>query len=149
MEFCRSDSVGKTGTHQVFGKKVSRLLFPLRWDDFPIWISVWERVPFSLCVFSSFPKCRLFLLSRRPDHSGFSVRSQTRPHGFPLGLAVLTLPGMPGKDGKGWGNSPIGVEMEVGEGVEGFHVHRSSPRWPELNSVPIRTGPSWWILESQ
>lgn len=40
-----------------------------------------------------------FLLSRRSDHSVFSVRSQTGPRGFPLGPMVLTLPSVPGK---GW-----------------------------------------------
>lgn len=91
---CKWNSAGPTGTYEIFGKKVSRLVFCLPRDDFPPWISVWECAPFSLCVFK-FPKYCLFLLSRQPDHSEFSVRSQTCPHGFPLGLVVLTLPGTP------------------------------------------------------
>lgn len=76
----------------MFQVKLVVLLF--LWCFSYVCKSVSVCVPFSMCVFK-FPKCRLFLLSRRSDHSGFSERSQTRPHGFPLGLAVLTLPGMP------------------------------------------------------
>lgn len=91
-------------------------------NNFPLWISVWERILFCLCVFFKFSKYCLFLFSRRPDHSEFSMMSQTCPHGFPLGLVVDS------KAGKRWGKSPTGVRMEVGEGVEGFHVHFYSLR---------------------
>lgn len=131
--------MGKKLSHIWFFSdiKVSGLLFAFPRDNFPAWISVWECVPFPVYV-CKFPKCHLFLLGRRADHSEFSVRSQTCSHGFALRPLVLTLPGMPGEGWERMREQSHWCWSGGGGEVEGFCVHCSNPR----RRCRVELGPS-------
>lgn len=96
----------------------------------------------SVCACSSFLNAIYFCPADSLTTVDLVWAAKLVPMGFHWGWWCWLCPGCQGKAGKGWGNSPTGVEMEVGVGGEGFCDHCSGPRgWSGVELGPSLNWP--------